>query len=376
MHAMAVSSAANRMSAWLPPIASRLRFASQLWSVLMTAAVAHLWIKVAAGRDALCAARASIAAKDRDAEDAAAEMQRLRTGMKKSAALLAVKAAAASERAAVPRASALQPTLGWTRCTEAMAAMERGYRAGSTRAAKQRSRTDEPKQVLFSSYDLERAGGGEKQRVDRLLSEHAKKHLPNLAQSMRDDPRLLILLLDAPACGTTNALVAGSPGLRELGSRICIPQADPAHYSLMVGVPAAGSAAAVSDAMMLNVRCQRLDEWLACNASKGVRVALFFADYETSIYGRQNVAFSPIDDLQRFFRNGFAHSRCLLGVTLSYRTTSHWRYSADAPRLTPEDLAGFVSAEAGAQGLDCELLEVVPYGMTFSLFLLSRRAQA
>lgn len=292
-------------------------------------------------------------------------MQRLRTGMKKSASLLAAKSAATNKQAPVPRANKLQPTTGWTRCTEAMAEMDRGYTKGTTSGAQQ--------QVLFSSYDLERAGGSEKQRIDRLLAEHAKRHLPDLAQSMRDDPRLLILLLDAPACGTTNALVAESPGLRELGSKICIPQADPAHYSLMVGASAAGSVETASDSMLLNVRCQRLDEWLACNASKDLRVALFFADYETSIYGRQNIAFSPIDDLQRFFRNGFAHSRCLLGVTLSYRKTSHFRYSADAPTLTPEDLAGFVSAEADAQGFDCELLEVVPYAMTFSLFLLSRR---
>ena len=72
MAAMALR-AANLASAWLPPVASRLGFAHQIWSLLMTAAVAHLWIKAAAGRDALCAARASIAAKDRDAEEAAAE---------------------------------------------------------------------------------------------------------------------------------------------------------------------------------------------------------------------------------------------------------------------------------------------------------------
>ena len=361
-------------SVWLPSVASRLRYASHVWSALMTAAVAHLWMKVATGRVQLAAARASAAEKARDADEAAEEIQRLRKGMKKSASTLAAKSLA-SISIPMPCASTLQPTIGWTRCTEAMAAMAAGYELGSRRAVRKRSRTEEPKQVLFSSYDLERAGGSEKKHIDQLLAEHAKNHLPDLAKSMREDSRLLILLLEAPTCGTTSAPVAESPGLREHGSRICIPQADPAHYALMVGAPAAASVEA-SDKIMLNVRCQRLDEWLVSNASKDLRVALFFADYETSIYGRQNVAFSPLDDLQRFFRSGFAHSRCLLGVTLSYRITSHWRYSAEAPRLTPEDLADFVSAEADAQGLDCELLEVVPYGMTFSLFLLSQRARA
>jgi hypothetical protein len=40
--------------------------------------------------------------------------------------------------------------------------------------------------------------------------------------------------------------------------------------------------------MLLNVRCQRLDQWLVTNADMGIKVPVFFADYETSIYGREN----------------------------------------------------------------------------------------
>ena len=52
----------------------------------------------------------------------------------------------------------------------------------------------------------------------------------NLAREMHADSRLVLLLLDAPSCGTTNALARAVPGLRAHGLRICVPQADPSHY--------------------------------------------------------------------------------------------------------------------------------------------------
>ena len=124
---------------------------------------------------------------------------------------------------------------------------------------------------------------------------------------------------------------------------------------------------------MADVRCQRLDEWLTSNAYKGLRVPIFFADFETSVYGKLSAGFSPLADLQRFLRFGFASSPCLLGVTLSYRLPHEARYSADAPQLTQDDVAGFVAAEAAAQGMECTVLETIRYGMEFSLFELRDR---
>uniref|UniRef100_A0A7S2HUD7 Uncharacterized protein n=1 Tax=Haptolina brevifila TaxID=156173 RepID=A0A7S2HUD7_9EUKA len=107
------------------------------------------------------------------------------------------------------------------------------------------------------------------------------------------------------------------------------------------------------------------------NASKGLRVPIFFADFESSIYGKPSHEFSPLADLQRFFRSGFASSPCLLCVTLNYRAPSELFYDRDAPQLSTDDLEGFVAAEAAAQGMECKPLEMFQYGMAFSLFELT-----
>jgi hypothetical protein len=85
----------------------------------------------------------------------------------------------------------------------------------------------------------------------------------------------------------------------------------------------------------------------------------------------------PLGDIQRFLRSGYAHSpQCLLGITLSYRAPHERLYGKDAPQLGPEDLEAFVEAEAAAQGMRSELVELVRYGMTFSLFLLTANEAA
>jgi hypothetical protein len=71
-------------------------------------------------------------------------------------------------------------------------------------------------------------------------------------------------------------------------------------------------------------------------------------DYETSVYGRHNIELSPMADVQRFLRGGLAHSPCLLGITLSYRTAHDDLYPKDAPQLTPSDFEMFVRAEVRA----------------------------
>ncbi len=75
-------------------------------------------------------------------------------------------------------------------------------------------------------------------------------------------------------------------------------------------------------------------------------------------------------DLQRFLRLGFAHRRCLLGVTLSFRQYKPAAYPPGAPTLTLDDLVAFVAAEARNARRRSSVLETVKYGMVFVLFLL------
>ncbi|KAL1520557.1 hypothetical protein AB1Y20_022133 [Prymnesium parvum] len=317
---------------------------------------------------------------ERAAEHAALEIARLGGGLR----ALCRSRSRPPQLRLPPPPHRLVRTPAWARCTQALASSLAGY----SRAAQPRQpRQAEPAAILVSAYNLSRAGGAFKARACAMLARHMLEALPELAAQMAADRRLVLLLLDAPDCGTTRALAEALPALRGLGLQICIPQADPAHYAAMVapppscgapeggaGTPAEGEGAAegsCTEGMLLNIRSQRLDEWLCTNANKSLRVPIFFADYETSVYGRENVCLSPLTDVQRFLRFGFAHSRCLLAITLSYRVPHICRYDPDAPQLTPEDVAGFVAAEAAAQGFNCKVLETFPYGMTFSLFLLT-----
>ena len=267
--------------------------------------------------------------------------------------------ASTKHRPVPPLQSNHMPTDGWVRCTDAMAAVDaRPHQSDDIANAND--------QVLMSSCSIDRLNGSRaKQCADALLAKHAKLVFPDLPATMAADPTLVILLLEAPNMLTTTALTEAFPALRTaaLASRVCIPQADPAHYSLMV----------TESHLLCNVRFQRLDTWLASNAGAGLRVPIFFADYETSVYGRRSMRLSPLRDLQRFLRHGFAGSKCLLGLTLAYRQLHRDHYPADAPALTHEDVEAFVQHEATCAGMASELLECYRYGMVFSLFLLTRR---
>ena len=194
-----------------------------------------------------------------------------------------------------------------------------------------------------------------KQRVDALLAKHSRQIFPQLTVSMAADSKLVLLLLDAPNVLTTTALAKVFPELLTpaLAARVCIPQCDPAHYAAMV----------TEGHGLHNVRFQRLDTWLAANAGGDLRVPICFADYETSVYGRRSMQLSPLQDLQRFLRYGYAADTCLLGVTLSYRSLHKDHYPADGPVLTEEDVAGFVKHEAECVGMKSEPLECFRYGM-------------
>lgn len=248
--------------------------------------------------------------------------------------------------------ASLVPSRGWSRCEAAIAAVEADY----SNWKKNRSH----KNVLISAFNPDDPGGW-KAKVDALIASSAQKVFPDLVEQLRTDDSLVLLLLEAPNIGTTEVLVHAMPGLRGVGHKVCIPQADPQHYSCMVGelakrhvvegrdLPGAtnkkrgtkgnkkkgntgGSSGIMVEAaikvaaerakaeavikaqaeaqakelvvnhMLLNVRQQRLDQWLSVNAHMGLRVAIFFADYESSWAGRPKVKLSPLRDVQRFFR--------------------------------------------------------------------------
>ena len=384
----------------------------------------HAHVAVAVASEAAAAVRdasqlAEIKGLHAAAVDAAAEISRIRAGLD-----ALTRSQSHDLWIPIPELPvAITANEGWSRCTRGLAFAQAGYTSSKKR------RCTAHKKLLISRFDRARGGGEEKAYIDSLLAKHVARVWPDLAATLAASPHLVLLLLEAPSCATTSALVAAIPGLRAHGSRICIPQADPSHYAEMIkaressdGVAAArersegaeteetrgggaqkpdsagagggpprwsrcpvaavacgaglpvGEDEGAARSMLLNVRCQRLDQWLIQNASKGLRVPLFFADFETSVYGKPSCQFSPLGDLQRFLRSGFASSPCLLCVTLSYRTPNEAFYSAEAPQLSSEDVEGFVAAEAAAQGMECTPLETVKYGMTWSLFQLTRTA--
>merc|ERR1712216_599693 len=134
-------------------------------------------------------------------------------------------------------------------------------------------------------------------------------------------------------------------------SKICIPQADPIHYQQMIQDPtAAGTLGTVGS--FVNVRCQRLDEWLCCNDRAGLKPLIFFADYECSVYGVPKTNFSPLLDLRRFFRLGYTDNTdiCLLGLTIGIRRPSvpefcQKLHSVGAV-ITLDAVVGFIVVEA------------------------------
>ena len=273
----------------------------------------------------------------------------------------------------------LVPTPGWSRCVAALEAVDAGYAKWAGK---------EQKTLLISNYDdLQPAAQTVecKRRVNGAIGAHLRRLRPSLGAELRDDESLVLLLLEAPGCGTTRALVQALPELGSTGHKICVPQADPTHYATMVHPTPLinyedtsplgddGSLGGNDIGLGLNVRCQRLDVWLCANAARGLKVACFFADFESSAYGRPKVGFAPLRDLQRFLRHRYAdEAGCLLGVTLGFRDPHDSRYDAEAPRLGLADLQAFVACEAQAVGLRCSVLETIAYGLTFCLFELVR----
>jgi hypothetical protein len=116
------------------------------------------------------------------------------------------------------------------------AASDQGYRACKRRKGKEKATGSIT--VLTSSYDLVRGGGAEKGAVDALLASHTARLFPNLPELLlAPSSPTVLLLLEAPSCMTTTALLRVMPGLRAAGRSICIPQADPAHYAQMITSP-------------------------------------------------------------------------------------------------------------------------------------------
>jgi len=261
------------------------------------------------------------------------------------------------------------PGEGWQRCMAALRAIESGYA---------RFEKDGAKSTLVSNF-MESRPQPQKAEVDALLARHTRRCFPDLVEILSTSPALVLLILDAPTCATVRSLLEALPELSGHGSRIVIPQADPAHYIRQLRGHSSGEEDGMASdepaplATMLHVRNERLDQWLSSNRRcVGLRVPVAFFDFECSIYGRPKVHFHPLRDLQLFFRLGYAASpTCLLGVTLSFRAPHESRYAkSDAPLLTPSDLEGFIDGEARAAGMQSTLVETVAYGLSFFLFEL------
>jgi len=254
------------------------------------------------------------------------------------------------------------------KCLQAIKASNVGYqKQKQTKGRKERN----PAVVLLSNFDLERnTTAPEKLLVDQLIAKRAFEIFGSNFVDEMIQQNLSILLLDAPNIATTRTLISTYPSLAQESRRIIIPQADPSHYSIMINDP--------DLELMLNIRSQRLDQWLCSNQNikPQLQIPIFFADYETTVYGKPSYNFQPLVDMQRFLRYGYAYKKgCLLGLTLSFRTPNSHFYSKDAPILTPEDVVEFITKEAKDQNMKCTVLDVVRYGMTFLLFHLQQKVE-
>jgi len=340
---------------------------ARLPAVLAAAAVASVLALLATRRRA-----ARLEERCREIEEAHASTQRALSQMNRAQRELDLCALPPLPDVAVM-------STGWKRCAQALLAVEDGYaRFDGKRTA--------PKATLISNF-VEARPQPHKAEVDALLARHVLRAFPDLCGLLAASPALVLLILDAPTCCTVGSLLDVIPQLAAHGSRITIPQADPAHYVRQVrGAtgeqqqqqqqpeeedPAAVHAS-VRTATPLHIRNQRLDQWLSSHRRcAGLRVPVAFFDFEASLYGRPKVKFQPLHDLQLFFRLGYpARPICLLGVTLSFRAPHESRYEGHAAALTPSDLEGFVASEASAVGLRSTLIETVRYGLTFFLFEL------
>ena len=122
-----------------------------------------------------------------------------------------------------PRPPGLVPNSGWSRCVAALEAVDAGYAKWAGR---------EHKTLLISNYDdLQPAQTTVecKRSVNGAIGAHLRRLRPDLAAELRADESLILLLLEAPGCGTTRALVQALPALRSTVGSICVPQADPTH---------------------------------------------------------------------------------------------------------------------------------------------------
>ena len=288
------------------------------------------------------------------------------------------------------------------RCLAGMQATLEGYIAAKDLLhRKKRKRSNV---TLTSSFDIQRnISAPEKLKVDAVIAKHAKAIFgADFVRRFATEPHLMLLLLDAPNIATTQALLQAFPTLARYSHRICIPQADPHHYSMMINHPLpctddtddnndtatlstttttanTNTDATTPHTLHLNVRCQRLDQWLTSNRFASIQCPIFFADYETSVYGKPSYNFQPLVDLQRFLRCNYVSRKqggCLLGVTLNFRTPNAHLYALTAPKLNADDVIGFVRFEATMQALQCEVLDVVHYGMIFLLFHLTEAGGA
>jgi hypothetical protein len=223
--------------------------------------------------------------------------------------------------------------------------------------------------ILLSSFNVNRSTScKEKIKVDLLLAKHARQ-LFNIEELFGNNESIIFVLLDAPNIATTKALLNVFPDLDKQSHKIIITQADPNHYKAMIHDPA-------SNLQVTTCIQQRLDSWLSTNTHKNYAVPLFFADYETTVYGKPSYHFSPLHDICRFLRCGYAYTGkegCLIGLTLSFRAPNQVFCQGIDPEmlLTPEDVIQFMIEEAKGINMTCELLEQVNYGMTFFLFHLA-----
>lgn len=206
--------------------------------------------------------------------------------------------------------------------------------------------------VRDSDYGVAPAHAGVKGKVNAALvaaiAEITGDALPSL---LAEDPKRIILLLDAPQFGTLSSIVERFPEMRYCQQAI-VPQADLRHYFEMIR----------QADFYPGVRAQRLDHWLCANGGNGFRCVAAFLDYECRLVGAMSARLCPAADVMRYFRFGYPADLSILAITVGL----------EAPAERPEDVDAFVRTEATLNGYVAELRETWKYRMVTLLYVVRR----
>lgn len=202
---------------------------------------------------------------------------------------------------------------------------------------------------LRSFYKLgDRAEDKIKIEINEFIVDLLRSVFPDLPTRLQD-PRNIIILLDAPLLVTTKMIIEAFPSLRT-SQQIIIPQYDLAHYIDIIQNPD----------VYVGVRAQRLDQWFHVNRQQGLQCLLFWADLEQCFIGNRKKQLSPALDIRRYFMLKYPAKTSILVLTVETHDS------------TLEILNDFVTFEAKRNGYRATLVKQWKYHLFCLIWKIER----